>query len=449
MLASPLTTTLETGPVLPQPVDPGQCGSGIGVASLTGPVKEQIAAKERAYVLAAAAIALIAKLVIAWNTFGTNDVLTFYLFGRTISEEGLGAMYRTTILFNHPPLTAYYLQWIYELQRFPALESLGITFPFLLRLPGILADFVVVAVLVDLGRRAPGFRAPTWAMVLFALSPVSLMVSGYHGNTDPVMVMFLVLAVYFCVRDEAILSGIFFALSVQVKIIPLLLFPFFFFFWMNRRSFLRFALPTAIVSLVLWIQPLFQFPAIFIRNVLSYSSFWGIWGISYLIRLTGLKQFAEVSFFDLSPAQNLMINICKVVIILIVLCLAWRQRKQASRALWNTIAFAWLVFFVLAPGICTQYLIWLAPFVLLLSPSFYAWLTASCSIFAFVFYDTISHGLPWFRGISTNAINKHWVPWSILPWIVLIVGCSLLWRRAFAVVPIQTGLVSENDSAAQ
>jgi len=449
MIASQLTRTLKTDPGSPQSVDPRQSGNGLGAAILIGPVKEQIGAKERPYVLAAAAIALIAKLVIAWNTFGTNDVLISYLFGRTISEEGLGAMYRTTILFNHPPLTAYYLRWIYELQRLPALESLGITFPFLLRLPGILSDFVVVAVLVDLGRRVPGFRAPTWAMMLFALSPVSLMVSGYHGNTDPVMVIFLVLAAYFCVRDEAILSGIFFALSVQVKIIPLLLFPFFFFFWVNRRSFLRFALSAAIISLILWFQPLFQFPALFIKNVLSYSSFWGIWGISYLIRLTGLKQFAEVSFFDLSPAQNLVINICKVLIIFIVLCLAWRQRRQGSRALWDTIAFAWLVFFVLAPGICTQYLIWLAPFVLLLSPSFYAWLTASSSIFAFVFYDTISRGLPWFRGISTNAINKHWVPWSVLPWIVLIVGCCFLWRRALEVVPIQPGLVSENDNVAQ
>ena len=439
MIGSQVTTTMATEAVASEP---------IMSEPLSDVVKEQKAAKERVYVLIAAVIALIVKLGIAWNTFGTNDVLTFYLFGRTIAEEGLAAMYRTTILFNHPPLTAYYLEWIYHLQRLPAFENLGITFPFLLRLPGVLADFVVVAVLVDLRRVVPGFKIPAWALILFALSPVSIMVSGYHGNTDPVMVMFFVLAAYFCAREEPILSGVFFALAVQIKIIPLLFVPFFFFFWLKRRSLGRFALAGTAVTVVLWFEPLFQFPTLFIKNVLSYSSFWGIWGISYLIRLTGWKQFAEVSFFDLSPGQNLVIEICKVLIILLVLSLAWQKRNQAGRTLWDTIAFAWLIFFVFAPGICTQYLIWLAPFVLLLSPSFYAWLTASSTTFAFVFYNTISHGLPWFRGISTNAINKHWVPWSILPWVVLIIGCCFFWRRAFQAVPGQTESFPDDGHAA-
>jgi hypothetical protein len=49
--------------------------------------------------------------------------------------------------------------------------------------------------------------------------------------------------------------------------------------------------------------------------------------------------------------------------------------------------------------------------------------------------------LPWFRGISTNAINKHWTAWTILPWIVLIVGCWVFARRAF-----ETAL-NEKDAA--
>jgi hypothetical protein len=44
-------------------------------------------------------------------------------------------------------------------------------------------------------------------MVLFALSPVSLMVSGYHGNTDPVMVMFLVWRLIVLCPGQAILPG--------------------------------------------------------------------------------------------------------------------------------------------------------------------------------------------------------------------------------------------------
>ena len=67
----------------------------------------------RKAVLIAAGIAVVAKVLIAWNTFGTNDVLTFYIFGKSLASQGLEWTYENTILFNHPPLTDYYLRAIY------------------------------------------------------------------------------------------------------------------------------------------------------------------------------------------------------------------------------------------------------------------------------------------------------------------------------------------------
>src|SRR5205823_2584143 len=136
------------------------------------------------------------------------------------------------------------------------------------------------------------------------------------------------------------------------------------------------------------------------------GSYWGIWGISYLLRLTGRPEFERVSFFGLTPSQNFVMTACKLVIIAAVLALAWRRRSVAGRGLWDSVAYAWIIFFVVSPGVCAQYLVWLAPFVLLLSPTFYTYLVASSSMFAFVFYDSISKGLPWNLGVSTNELNK-------------------------------------------
>ena len=108
------------------------------------------------------------------------------------------------------------------------------TFPVLLRLPGIFADFVVLLVMIRNSKELSTQQFPNWALALFAVSPVSLMVSGFHGNTDPVMVMFLVLAAYMCLRNKPVLSGLFLALSCQIKIVPLLLVPVFFFFGMSE-----------------------------------------------------------------------------------------------------------------------------------------------------------------------------------------------------------------------
>src|SRR5213595_3489585 len=102
----------------------------------------------RRFVLLAAGLALIAKLLIAWNTIGTNDVISFYHFGKSLTERGLQATYVSDVAFNHPPLIAAFIRSIYQSDHVVWLHENGIAFPFLLRLPGIVADFVVVLVLL-------------------------------------------------------------------------------------------------------------------------------------------------------------------------------------------------------------------------------------------------------------------------------------------------------------
>jgi uncharacterized membrane protein len=375
-------------------------------------------------------VGLVIKLVIAFNTFGSNDAVLFYTFAKSLNHDGLGWTYQHSILFNHPPLTAYYLQLIFYLDHQAFFQANGLTFPVLLRLPGILADFVVLLVLLEISKKHPELTIPPWALALFALSPVSLMVSGFHGNTDPVMVMVLVLAAYMCLRNRPVLSGLLLALSCQIKIVPLLLLPIFFFFWMHRRAALSFLLAFAFTLLVLWSQPLTKFPALFFKNVLSYSGFWGLWGITYCLKLTALPQFAKVSFYDLAPAQNLIITALKIFIITVVATIGWRRRKLGPDALLDSLAYAWIVFFVFSPGVCVQHMIWLAPFALALSPIFYGWLTASTSLLLFVFYQVTAGEFPWYVAMSTDKLNTAWTPWTILPWATLIFGMILFWKKA-------------------
>lgn len=383
-------------------------------------------------IIAAALVALFFKLVIAFNTFGTNDVVTFYEFGKALNENGLEWTYRHSVSFNHPPLAAYFLRAIYQLDHQPFFSENGIAFPFLLRLPGILADFVTVLALLAFPKQDRQFFLPTWALTLFALSPVSLMVSGFHGNTDPVMVMLLVLAAVLLTRGEPIWCGLFLALACQVKIIPLLFLPIFFLFWLARQRALVFSLPFLFASLLLWAEPLLKFPLLFVKNVLSYGSFWGIWGITYWLRLTNLPLFSRVTFYHLLPAQIYVATTLKIMIAGAVLLIGWRRRQLNERALLNSIAYAWIVFFIFAPGVGSQYMVWLAPFILILSPALFTWLAATSSLFLFFFYNITAHGLPWYLAISTNALNTVWTPWTIWPWATLVVAVILFWREASA-----------------
>ena len=383
--------------------------------------------RERYLVLFAAGVALIAKLLIALNTFGTNDVAFFYKFGKSLTQRGLESTYASDVAFNHPPLVAAFLGSIYRWDHLPWLHDHGIAFPFLLRFPGIIADFVVVLALLSV---AKPLRLPTWSLLVLALSPVSLMISGFHGNTDPIMVMFIVLAAVMCLHDRPIFCGLILALSCQIKIVPLLLVPVFFFYWIERRKSLVFTLPFALTLVLLWMEPLLRFPGVFIHRVLLYGSFWGLWGVTYWLKLTGVKDFAPVTYVNFLPLQQIAVTILKLAIIALVLAIAWRRRKLDAHGLFASLGWAWLVFFVLSPGVCAQYMVWMMPFILVLSPGLFGWLTVGSSLFLFFFYNTIAGGLPWYLAISSGRLNDQWIPWSLWPWATLILGGYVLWQRA-------------------
>jgi hypothetical protein len=377
-------------------------------------------------IVAVALIALLFKISIAFATLGTNDVIAFYQFAKALETHGLIWTYEHSILFNHPPLVGYFLRGLAWLGHQPFFQQNGLAFPLLLRLPGIIADFGVVLLVLAVVREYPHLRPPRWALLLFAASPVSIMVSGFHGNTDPIMVLFLVLASIAALRGRPLLCGMFLALSCQVKIIPSLLLPIFFFFWVERRRIGWFLSSFLLSSLLLCAEPLLRSPVSFVKNVLSYGSFWGIWGLTYCLRMTGLNEFNKVSFFDLSEAQNAIIMILKVMVVLSVLLLAWRRRKLAPPALFASIGYAWVIFFVLSPAVAAQYLVWLAPFVLLLSPAFYGFLVAGSSIFLFAFYTINSGGFPWYSAYASSKLSAICALWALIPWLTLVGGLFAL-----------------------
>lgn len=365
----------------------------------------------RRFVELTALSALLAKLVCAALTSGTNDADAFYNFGRFIWERGLIAQYLATPEFNHTPLTGWFCALAYGVGN-------GVGFNFVLRLPGILADFAIVRLL--LRRHEQTGTPPLWTLALLALSPVNFMVSGFHGNVDPVLALLLVLAAIECERGRAAWCGLWLGVACNVKIIPLLVAPVFFFHWFARRDARTFFITAGAVILAGWAVPLLAIPQTFLRNVLGYSSNWGSWGVTYWLNQTALPAFAPAGFSGLTSAELAVMSALKLVIVIAALWLAWWRRALPVAEVWSTLALVWLVFFVFAPGIGAQYFVWLAPFLAIHSPRAFAAFTAAASVFLFVFYNTISGGLPWWRGLSTAELLPRWVAWSNVAWLTLV-----------------------------
>lgn len=381
-------------------------------------------------------IAAALKLYCAATTYGSSDVTSFCRFGAIIDRAGLAQMYRLDSYFNHTPITGHFVAWMFALASHltPAAPHIvPRSFPFLLRLPSIAADVIALVFLVKV-RRVTG-RPAVWALALFALSPVAFMVSGFHGNVDSVMVCLLLIAVYYCAGERVVLSALFFALACAVKIIPLLLVPVFFFFWLtrSRRSVAVFCTVFGVGCFAAWSEALIKAPRFFLQNVLGYGSFPGGWGITYLAGVFA-RQFGIQSHPVFLECLLTSITALKLITILCVVALAWFRRKAAGLQFATTVAYCWVCFAILAPGFVPYYLVWLAPFMLLYSGAWYAVVTAASTIYLFAYYNIMAHGMPW--NVCDSTVRPIWSSWGTIPWLVLVAfGLTVLVTHRFGAKP--------------
>lgn len=375
------------------------------------------------WILAAALIATLIKLYLAYATYGTDDVLLYFQYGMTVNLHGLAGAFEEP-QFNLTPLAAWYPSLLMD-----SLARNRNWFPLALKLPGILAYLGTVVAMVWLRLRIP--RLPSYALVLFAASPVSILIDGFHGNLDSIMVFGLVLAGCACAlqRPNWILCAVCLVFASQVKVVALLTAPAFWFFWIHRGRAWSFLLATGAATVFGWLPGILANPPAFFSNVLAYGSVWGMWGITFLLHLTGQPSFQEVNWVGLSNAQIVVSQLLKLIIIAVVVVAGWRNRQGDASTLFGTISFCWIVFFVFSPGMGLQYLLWFAPFLLVWNARWYVALTMISSLVLFFYYTISCGGFPWWRAHTSHFADYY--AFLLLPWAAMVAcGTTYLVKRA-------------------
>lgn len=302
-------------------------------------------------VLVAALVTGALKVWVAAATTGTNDVINFNNFAQGVRTYGPIRLYGERMgyaQYNHPPLTGWMLaatNW---------LTDRGIPFELLIRLPATLADVGTALLIFELVRRDRPLWQATTAGIAVAASPILFIVSGFHGNTDPVFVMFSLLSLYLLVTGRpAALAGICAAVAISIKIVPIVVLPLLLLVaWRRGRSRLvAFLAGGAAFMAVTWIPVVVAEWEDFAANVLRYNG--------YGERLWGLPQFAKVA--GLPPAwQDLLVGPGRFVILAAVagvpVLLAWRRPDRTVASFGLILALMTL----LSTATATQYLAWAA-----------------------------------------------------------------------------------------
>ncbi|MFL5345859.1 MAG: hypothetical protein ACJ8AT_13795 [Hyalangium sp.] len=332
-----------------------------------------MASKSRAAVpwvwLGVAGLGVAARLWLWWTTFGSNDSAIWGLHGQHVLALGLRGAYETYVDFNHPPLMGLYsgVAWA---------KGAGqpLAFARLIKLPGLVGEALS---LWGLWR----FASPR-AAAAYALVPVSILVSGFHGSTDCLYAAFIFLAAVAFDRERYFLSGLLWSAALNVKVLPIVLVPIVLLAPRDRRSFLRLVAGGAL-GLLPFVPPLLVAAGSMYRNMLVYNSQPNDWGVLAFLNAVDREPRIRALF---SALRTDFIERGRYLMLASITGVALLSRFRLKLSMTEQTALGAALFFVFAPGFGVQYLVLLAPvlcFVELRAGLWWGWLTG---VFAALLY---------------------------------------------------------------
>lgn len=310
-----------------------------------------------------AAVAFVLKALLALFTVGTNDMSTWDHDLVKLRAAGFADLYKEGVQYSSPSGRPYPNQpFIHPpavltgLRLLGALQSLtGLPFRFWLR---IACGFADVGMLAMIWGMFPGLRgrAELW---LLAASPVSILISGFHGNTDPIMICFVVLTVFLMTKGQYFWAAAAFGLACSVKLVPLIYAPAIMLCLPSFRTRARWIAIAAGTWVALSMPYLILQPLLIFKTVLGYGSVTGLWGFYFLTRLLQEAGF-ETAHALYAPASKWL----ALTVVAALPCVLKSLRLFPS--LFAQFGMITFLFLFLSPGFGLQYLAWTVPWVVVL-----------------------------------------------------------------------------------
>jgi hypothetical protein len=370
------------------------------VAVCEVPLKSFIAQRRKLILIVAASLAFATKAALSVTTYGTNDILFWEADIRKIQSDGGLALYRDGAVptlggkhygverFNQPPFMVH----AFRAGGVAAAVS-GIPFRVWLRITCAAADIGIL--LLVRGIMGIGSQLALSRLLPVALSPVLILVSGFHGNTDSVMVLFLLLSIYLVQSGRpAWQAGAALGMAANIKVIPLIFVPVILMYLPTTRRRVEFALSAAGIWLAGSMPYFARDPALVFRSVFGYSgvsNYWGLSAIASLISGDALKAYRAFG---------------KPLALAAALVASWGIHLWAGRAsLFLRCAFIAFLFLFVLSGFGTQYLVWLAPWSAVFPWRKVRWHYALSSVFLCAYYGLWSRG-KWYLA-NTLEVTPH------------------------------------------
>jgi hypothetical protein len=292
---------------------------------------------------------VIARLLLWWNSIGSNDALIWYSHAEAIRDYGIVGTYEQVQAFNHPPLIGLYMY-----AALVVADGDLFTFAHLLKLPALAGEALAMAMLW----RFAGCRPAA----VYALLPAPILVSAFHGNTDCLLAALLLGSALAFDRDRYVLAGLLFGAAMNVKVVPLMLLPIVLLAPLSVRALVRLGGGLAIGAIP-FVPPALYAGQAMIRNMVDYIPNPENWGVlSVLNPALDQPNLAGVA----SPARDWYIENGRYLVLLAIIAVAVLARLRRPLPTSAQLAAAIALFLLLAPGFGVQYVAYAVPLLCLI-----------------------------------------------------------------------------------
>lgn len=340
--------------------------------------------KEKSLLFLIIVVALILRLFLAFNFEGTGDTGGWIQGGKTGLEGkdyGYGKIiYNKNCIGcpNWPPLTYHYL----VLSRWSYLNLNPLQLPqwgFYKLLP-VLGDTGIVALLYFIAKMKK-IREALMLSAIYALHPIALYVSGYHGQKDSVWLFFLLFSVFLLEKKSLLLSSVILGLGISFKIPAIVYIPYILLCIPKIKQKILFFLILMSTITILNLPEIFQYPSAVWKQVILYKGWYGWWGLSGIATKIG----------SLTSIPDLAIKVYSLNKIILYGMLIYSSlylfRKKVD--IFLGIFAITITLLVFSPSFASQYLIWPLAFIVLFKdtyPKLFKFFTLYGIFFAMNFY---------------------------------------------------------------
>lgn len=349
------------------------------------------------------AVAAVARLVPAFllPVGAGYDIESFKLVTDALLS---GQEVYTSVLGRHPylPFQMYIMGAMAYLS-----DWTGLPYVVAIKLPAILADVALTGLIFSAVRHRKGRQFAAYSALLYALNPISLLVTAYHGQFEGVTLLLLVLAWLAWDTGRERSSAVALGFAILNKTWPVVFLPVAFIRlreWRGRALYSLVALGIPLAFVVLYLVYFSADPMPMLRRALTHRGVAGYWGPGAILNpaaqlLPGLQGIVDT-----------LLALRTWLLLAAVLLTLWITRRQSALDAFLSLL---LSMFVVTVGFGIQWLVWPVPFAVLAGEDRYLKIYSLAGAFMLAVH---------LFGLHMSPVLSQSLPASTADWIIRLSG---------------------------